>query len=241
MRVAIVYPPFLNGKEYPLLSQNRQFRYSNSKEVMIFPLIPATAATLLKQAGYEVLFLDGINQRLTKKEFMQKLTAFKPDLIALETKAPVIKIHWNFINKTKGTLNAKFALFGDHVSFFPEESFKNSKVDYVLVGGDYDQGLLMLTEAIAKGKAIPKGVWHKNKDKIIDNRKLQLVKDLDSLSFIDRELTQWSLYGEAYLYQPCMYILSGRGCGSETCGARGCTFCIWQHALWEQTARLRSP
>lgn len=241
MRIAIVYPPFTKGKEYPLLSQNRQFRYSNSKEIRIFPLIPATAATLLKQAGHEVLFLDGINKRQTKEEFMKELAAFKPDLVALETKAPVVNIHWSFINKTKETLNAKFALFGDHVSLFPKESFEKSKVDYILVGGDYDQGLLMLADALTKKKTMPEGIWYRNKNKIVTNGKLQQVKNLDSLPFIDRELTRWNLYGEAYLYRPCMYILSGRGCGSETCGARGCTFCIWQHALWERTARLRSP
>ncbi|MFH1444874.1 MAG: radical SAM protein [Nanoarchaeota archaeon] len=240
MRIAIVYPPFTKGKEYPLLGQNRQFRYSNSKEVRIFPLIPATAATILKEAGHEVLFLDGINQRLTKKEFIQKLTDFKPDLIALETKAPVIKIHWNFINKTKERTKAKFALFGDHVSYFPEESFKNSKVDYIIVGGDYDVGLQKLTESIEKNKKMPEGIWYKNK-KIIPNGRLQNIKNLDKIPFIDRELTNWDLYGEAYLYQPCAYILTGRGCGSEDCGARGCTFCIWQHALWNKTARLRSP
>lgn len=75
MRVAIVYPPFAKGKEYPLLGQNRQFRYSNSKEVRIFPLIPATAATILKQAGHEVIFLDGINQRLTKKRIHAKISS----------------------------------------------------------------------------------------------------------------------------------------------------------------------
>jgi len=241
MRIAIVYPPFMKGKEYPLLSQNRQFRYSNSKEIRIFPLLPATAATLLKNAGHEVLFLDGINKRQTKEEFMKELMDFKPDLIALETKAPVIKVHWNFINKTKKHTSAKFALFGDHVSLFPKESLTNAYVDYVLVGGDYDIGLLNLTEAINKKRNLPKGVWYKNKNNIVENGQLQQAKNLDSIPFIDRELTKWRLYGEAYLYQPCAYILSGRGCGSDKCGARSCTFCIWQHALWNRTARLRSP
>lgn len=242
MKVAIVYPPFKKGKEYPLLSQNRQFRYSNSTEIRIFPLIAATAATILKNAGHEVLFLDSINLRQTKKEFMESLMQFKPDIIALETKAPVIKIHWNFINNTKKLTEAKYALFGDHVSYFPKESFDNSETDYVLVGGDYDLGLLKLANAIEKKKKIPKGIWHKNNEKvIIENGKLGQIKDLNKLPFIDRELTKWSIYGEAYLYQPCAYILTGRGCGSETCGARGCTFCIWQHALWGRTARLRSP
>ena len=37
------------------------------------------------------------------------------------------------------------------------------------------------------------------------------------------------------------YILTGRGCGLENGRVSTCTFCIWQHALWNKTARLRSP
>jgi hypothetical protein len=35
--------------------------------------------------------------------------------------------------------------------------------------------------------------------------------------------------------------LSGRGCGLENGRTSTCTFCIWQHAFWDRTARLRSP
>ncbi len=238
MKIAIIYPPFKRGNEYPLLSQNRQFRYSNSKEIRIFPLIPATAATLLKKEGHEVFFLDGINSRQNIEEFIEKLIEIKPDIIALESKAPVIKIHWNFINQIKEKINCKCVLFGDHVTYFPEESLQNSKVDYILVGGDYDQGLLNLANNQEK---LAEGIWTKKEGKIIPNGTIPQIKDLDKIPFIDRELTNWKMYGEAYLYQPCAYILTGRGCGSNTCERRGCTFCIWQHALWNTTARLRTP
>jgi len=241
MKIAIVYPPFNRGNEYPLLSQNRQFRYSNSKEIRIFPLIPASAATLLKTKGHEVFFLDGINLRQTKEEFTKRLLEINPDIIALETKAPVVKIHWDYINQTKKLTKSKFVLFGDHVTYFPEESLENSEVDYVIVGGDYDQGLLNLVESLEKKEKLPEGIWIKKNGKIIPNGKVPQIKDLDEIPFIDRELTNWQAYGEAYLYQPCAYILTGRGCGSNTCEKRGCTFCIWQDALWEKTARLRSP
>lgn len=36
-------------------------------------------------------------------------------------------------------------------------------------------------------------------------------------------------------------MLTGRGCGLENGRTSTCTFCIWQHALWDKTARLRSP
>jgi len=78
------------------------------------------------------------------------------------------------------------------------------------------------------------------------------------LPLIDRDLTRWDIYGEAYLYQPCGYIMSGRGCGGsnsqknfksnrkvvnkyETVMPGLCRFCIWQHSFWRCGARLQSP
>lgn len=241
MKVALVYPIFKKKGQYPLLGQNRQFRFSNSKEIRIFPLIMGTAATMLKQAGHEVLFLDAINERMTNEQYEKILFSFNPDLILLETKAPIIKISWNHISYLKKKTKAKIALCGDHVSFDPAESFMNSKVDFVLVGGDYDEGIVELANSIQENKLIPQGVWYRKGSKIVKNGAIPCVKNLDSLPFIDRELTNWRTYGEAYLRKPSMYILSGRGCGGGKFGPGKCTFCIWQHAFWHCTARLRSP
>jgi hypothetical protein len=91
MKVAIAFPPILKDGKYPLLGQNRQFRYSSSNEVRIYPIVPATAATILKREGYNVLYLDGINERLSMKDFLFRLDSFKPDLVVFETKTPIVK------------------------------------------------------------------------------------------------------------------------------------------------------
>jgi len=241
MKIALVYPIFKKNGQYPLLSQNRQFRYSNSKEIRIFPLIMGTAATMLKKQGHDVLFLDAINERLTKEEYEQKLKKFNPDIILLETKAPILKITWKHINYLKEIIDTNIVLCGDHVSFNPKESFENSKVDFILVGGDYDIGILKLANSLENKEQLSEGIWFKKEGKIIENGFLPEMEDLDKIPFIDRELTKWKNYGEAYLRKPSMYILSGRGCGGGHYGTGKCTFCIWQHALWKCRARLRSP
>ena len=93
MRIAIAYPPFKSEKGVALLTQNRQFQWF-SRPTYIFPVVPATAATMLKKAGHDVLFLDGIASELSPEAFDSKLAAFKPDLVVLETKTPVVKRHW---------------------------------------------------------------------------------------------------------------------------------------------------
>jgi len=89
---------------------------------------------------------------------------------------------------------------------------------------------------------MPAGVWWRDGGGATQNSGHHVLADmLDELPFIDRELTRWRSYGEAYLLPRIAYILTGRGCGLENGRTSTCTFCIWQHALWDRTARLRSP
>jgi len=236
MKVAIIYPPISKEGKFSLLGQNRQFRYSSSNEVRIYPVVPATAATLLKENGFDVLWIDAINERLTMQEFLKRFYHFDPDMVVIETKTPVIKNHWGFINEIKNENDVLVALVGDHVSARPEKSFERSKVDYIITGGDYDLSLLKLARNLEFGTDLPKGLWYRDGDKIKNNGRFELVDELDDLPFIDRELTNWQLYCVAFLHSPSTYIMTGRGCG-----VGNCSFCSWQHSFWNCTARLRSP
>ncbi|MEI7640256.1 MAG: radical SAM protein [bacterium] len=243
MRIAFIYPPrFVNGK-IPLLGQNRQFKYTHSREIKIYPLIPAYTVTLLQNAGHEVLFLDGINRGMTAQAFERRLNEFAPDVVIIETKTPIIQYHWKYIKTFKAdNPDAKVILCGDHVTFFPEESINNSEVDFVVTGGDYDVSIRDLISFMTGKGELPKGIYRKVEGKVQGSGKPERVTELDALPFIDRELTGFRLYGEAYLYRPCAYILSGRGCGREGKETGGvCTFCVWQHAFWQRKAYLRSP
>jgi len=228
MKIAFCYPPFSKDGRFPNLPQNRQFIYTASKAVRLYPVVMATAATWLKNLGHEILWLDGITRRLDWETYEDNLSSFSPDLLVLEAKAPIMKKLWEYINEVKRKQKIKVVLVGDHVSFFPEESFKNSKVDYVFIGGDYDFFLVDLVKNFEKGRK------YQPSDK-------RFSHDLNQIPIIDRQLTRWQDYGEAYLFHPCAYMMFGRGCGIREKEIGACTFCIWQHALWRGSARLRSP
>ncbi len=252
MKIIISYPPFNTDKGYATLGQNRQFQFFK-KPTYIYPVIPATAATLLKQAGHQVLWNDCIAEGWSYPQFLDFIREEKPDLIAFETKTPVVKQHWRIINdikglipqmanskETKGTL-PKIVLFGDHVTALPEESFQNSRVDFVLTGGDYDFLLLNLCNALQelriKNYAMPAGrqelrvtdlepgIYYREGSQIKNTGKFQLNHGLNSLPFIDRELTKWRLYAYEngnYKRTPGTYIMSGRDCWWGKC-----SFCSW--------------
>ena len=259
MRVALIYPPIKYKNEYPLLTQNRQFKFTNSREVRIYPVVMAYLATMLKNDGNEVLYLDGINLRMKFEEFNKKLLEFSPDYIVIETKAPILKKHWEYINWIKENIHStQVILVGDHIVFYPEESLNFSKADICIAGGDYD---FIIRDFIRfrQGKIakMPSGIFFREGNKIKSSGFAKFY-NLNELPLIDRDLTMWHIYGEAYLYHPCGYIMSGRGCGGsnswknfksrkkitekyQTKMPGLCSFCIWQHSFWRCTARLQSP
>lgn len=238
MNIAVVYPPFQKDGSYPLLTQNRQFKYSHSLNVKIYPLVMSYLATMVKNCGHNTLFLDGINERMNMPKFTEELKNFCPDIIVTEGKAPLMPSLWSWIDETKKALpNAKIIVAGDHVSYFPEETLSKSQTDFVVLGGDFDFITRDLINAIQKGENYPKGLCYQ--DNMIINTGNAKLYSLNGLPFIDREITHWQNYGEAYLHRPMAYILSGRGCGRRGGGAGVCSFCIWQDALWNKTARLR--
>ena len=256
MKIAICYPPLKQDKGVPLLSQNRQFQYFK-EPTYIYPVVPAQAATMLKNANYEVVWIDGIARNMSYQDFLDEIKKERPDLVAIETKTPVIKQHWKIIDDLKklSTINYQLStvLFGDHVTALPQESFDNSNVDFVLTGGDYDFLLLNLCEAFDVGRATegspersrgrtwdvrPKGVpsvaeggrfepgiWYRDNGTIKNTGNFKLDHDLNTMPFIDRDLTKWQLYAYKngnFKKTPGTYVMAGRDCWWGKC-----SFCSW--------------
>ncbi|HCG20084.1 MAG TPA: B12-binding domain-containing radical SAM protein [Verrucomicrobia bacterium] len=225
MKIAIAYPPLASEKGVPLLTQNRQFQWF-SRPTYIFPVVPATAATMLKKAGHDVLFLDGIAAELSPEAFETRLSAFAPDLVVLETKTPVVKRHWRWIDAFKKRNPARVALVGDHVTALPAESMDACKVDYILTGGDWDFLLSNLIRSRFDPRDFEPGIWYRDAaGEICNTGRFRLDHDLNSAPWIDRDLVHWKLYAEKngnFRRTPGTYIMSGRDCWHAKC-----TFCSW--------------
>lgn len=223
MKVMIAYPA-LSGKGSPMLTQNRQFQWYHEPSY-IYPVVSASAATLLSHAGHTVLWYDGIAQKRDYSDFIETVRKEKPDLIVMESKTPVIRQHWRIIDDIKKIdTGMRVALTGDHVTALPGESMECSPVDFVLTGGYYDFALCDLVKNLEGSGDRPPGLWYRQKDgKIRGNGSFRTDYPLETAPFIDRELTQAHLYGEKWKrYTPFFYIMAGRDCPWHRC-----TFCAW--------------
>lgn len=227
MKISISYPPLVSKKGVACLGQNRQFQWFNIP-TYIYPVIPAYAATLLASKGYEVIWDDAIAEELSYADWKKRIISEKPDLIAIETKTPTVKMHWKIIDELKAELpGSKIVIMGDHVTARPEETLENSKVDFVLTGGDFDFMLLSLADHLSKGEALEGGFhFHDENGNVTNSGQSDISKhDLDTLPLIDRTLTKWKLYAYKngnFKYTPGAYMMSARDCWWGRC-----TFCAW--------------
>lgn len=246
VRVVVGYPPIESSKGVALLSQNRQFQYFNAP-TYIYPMVPAYAASNLQHHGYKVFWMDGISEKKKFDAWLDELERNKVDVLMVETKSPIVKMHWKQIREIKKRLpKTKLVWVGDHVTYLPHELFENSPVDYAITGGDYDFVIVNLLNHIYKKEKLEGGVyWRKGDSKItarpvgkkVISKELtvfnsgpsSLRHNLDDLPFVDRDLTKWKLYAYAngnYKYTPATYMYSGRDCWWNRC-----TFCVWDHTI----------
>ena len=234
MKILISYPP-LSGKGSPMLTQNRQFQWYHMPS-FIYPVVAASAATLLSQYNFEVRWNDCIALSWSREQFMTYFAREIPDLVVFETKTPVVRQHWALIDELKSAYPAcRFVLMGDHVTALPEESLRNCQVDFVITGGDYDFSLLSIARHLRDRTPLSPGVWYRDGESVTETGHFELQGDLDRLPFIDRRLTQAHLYGEKWKKRtPFFYTMAGRDCPWGKC-----TFCAW--TVLYPSFRTQSP
>ena len=222
MKIFVSYPP-IKGKGTPLLGQNRQFQWFTNPS-FIYPMVSASAATLLKEKGHDVTWDDGIAQRWTEKRWWEHITAEKPDLVAMETKTPVVRMHWGITDRIKQELPGTLVvLMGDHITALPEETMENCQCDFAITGGDYDFLLANIVDHLTSGDDLESGIWYREGHSFKNSGPFQLNHNLNELPMVDRELTSWRLYGEhLYKREPFTYTMVGRDCPWGKC-----TFCSW--------------
>ena len=205
-------------------------------------MVPASAATLVDQAGYDAVWDDAIAEEKSYGVWLRDLQTHSPDILMIETKTPVVKRHWKIIGDVKGLLpDVKTVLVGDHVTAMPRESMERSEVDYVLCGGDFDFLLLNLVEYLdGKRRNLEPGIWSRDKGEIKNTGHFELRHELNSLPLIDRDLTKWQLYAYKngnYKRTPGTYTMVGRDCWYRRNG--GCVFCSWP--VLYPSFRVRRP
>lgn len=212
MQIMWLVPPI---KGHPNIGQYRFYKNTPNRASLEYPYLNAMGVTQLYKAGFNVFFLDCPTIGIKKLP-----SALFADLVVMEARTPILNQVFDVADKLREE-QIPVALFGDHMTWQPDEGLKHC--DYVVLGGDFDYGVTKLALQIGKS------------EKPARKFNAGLVENLDTLPHCNHELVRWNDYYEAWRNRDkFFYTMSGRGC------TYNCTFCCWVRLLWHNRVRQRS-
>jgi len=201
---------------------------------MPFPFYMAYACALLEQEGYECLMVDGIAERITEEEFVNRAAAFQPDIIILEVATPSMETDLRQTRLIKEKCpEVKVAYCGLHILEGEGDFLANHEdVDFTL-RGEYDYTALEFVKAL-DGKmkfedVLGLSYLDPNSGKTHQNDRREVISDLGALPWPSRDhLPMYSYHDHpGGIPGPSLQMWTSRGCPFR------CIFCVWPQIMYE--------
>ena len=214
----------------------------NGHRYMPFPFFLAYAASLLEKNGFEVLLVDGIAEKLTNEQFVNKVKDFCPDIVVLEASTVSLYVDLEIARIFRNKLdNIKIVLCGLHYDMYNKDFLrKHDYIDFVLKG-EYEYALLGLSESLRDKRSIQniKGIVYKNDSNEVCETDFEIkVDNLDLFPWPARHFLPKDGYEDlpGILPEPTAQMWASRGC------PYGCVFCAWTQIMYGGNKyRYRSP
>lgn len=229
MKVLLLNAPFeFEGASIQGAKAGARWAHRSPKGFIPFPFFLAYAAAVLKGNNYRVNVIDAIAEGLDGREFLNRITGYRPDVVFMECSTPSIDVDLKFLKMIKEQTQAYTILAGSHATICAESILgENRFVDFILKN-EYDFTLKELVGGLENGlnPAEIKGLCWRENGGVICSRENPYVEDLDRLPFPARELFPMSCYNEALCERPNVSIMSSRGCPYN------CIFCLWPQTFY---------
>ncbi len=214
--------------------------FSKSVDYYPFPFWLAYALALCKRdTAAACSGLDGVVMDLTDVEMLAAVKKRAPDLLVTELAALSLADDLKFLEVAKRETGCRILVAGNHATVAAAELLaENSWLDFA-VQGEYEMTVKEVVEALLAGEqdfAAIKGLVFRQGPDVIINPRRELLADLDSLPFPDREDFPATIYPDFTLYSPCINLISSRGCPC------GCVYCQERHIMYASPRyRARDP
>ncbi|MGD2125159.1 MAG: radical SAM protein [Desulfobacteraceae bacterium] len=232
MRVLIINPPW-PGKGFGTRSQNRIIKHRSDKYLQ-HPIFLAYSAAQLKEAGFEVSYIDSVIQDLDTGQTLLRAKEEKPEVIFMETTTPSIEADYESLKALKNVTGAKVIVGGPHATYFHREVLEDCTAIDIVIRHEFDTKIADVVSNLDNPGDID-GISYRDGNDVIDNGDGELLADLDKVPFPDRDLIPWHWYIEAwYSRQPFMNMMTSRGCPYH------CSFCLWPQSMYGHKQRFRS-
>lgn len=240
---------YLIKKETRILLLNPEFHNYN---IVIEPLSLEYIASMLLQNGFKVRIFDFNIKSNNIERLFRLINKFKPKLIGFSAFTiqvenaykigKIIKEKFKQIKLVYGGMHQPFVYGGMHTTDFPKEPFEKGSADFVIIG-EGEKPFLELAESLEKKKNLMdvniKGLYFKEKKKIISNNKKNHISNPDLIPFPARELVNIKDYQNdihilPYGNEKAVSIITSRGCEGD------CNYCT-SPQFYSKVLRFRSP
>ncbi len=240
MKVLLLNSPWINTPaQYGLKSGTRWGALRNKDRFMPYypyPYFLANAASIIKEAGFEMFIKDAVAEELTKEQCLDYVEQVNPDLILSEVFTPSIYVDIDFLKNVKQRVKSVIACAGIHASGLPEEMLAQDFIDFVVMW-EMDYTLRELAEFIKAGRTDfenIKGLAFKKEKDIIVTPRRDVIKNLDELPFPETDQLPMERYSEPFSKKrKTAKITVSRGCPYK------CSFCV-EAANYNRSYKHRS-
>ncbi|MFH1413987.1 MAG: radical SAM protein [Candidatus Omnitrophota bacterium] len=237
MKVLVTNPPW-PGPGYGVRSDVR-WPHKRKDKYIEYPLYLGYTVAVLKEAGIDACFLDGIVDELSIDDFSNAAAKIRPDMVVIECSTPSIDYDLATAKALKEKLPNLFTvLLGSHPTFFHKEILEENPFVDGICRGEFEYTLRDLALSLSKNRDISKvdGLSWRDASGIHFNPQRPLVDDLDEIPFPDRDIVKIEPYQTAHY---------GGLKGTSVCTSRGCpygcTYCLWPNTMYGKKFRARSP
>ena len=205
-----------------------------------FPFYLAYAASLLEQAGFELLVIDAIAEAVSEREFLNRVQDFQPNLVVLETSTPSFSTDLRIAREIRdAAARAPFiALCGPHTTAMAKQVSPMLDDGYALLIGEYELSLLRLATLLCENRRIETqpGIVRCGGTPPSSVCRAPLAA-VDRLPYPARHHFPMYEYNDDFgvLPKPNVQMWASRGC------AFWCSFCLWPQVMYGgQSYRARN-
>lgn len=190
----------------------------------------------LEKANHVVDFIDSDIDGFDENKLLGYINETQPDLIGFGATTVTINNALDMSELIKDATDIPIMMGGIHATIAGEEVIKKKKIDYVVVG-EGEETVCELVRAIGNKQELSdvKGIYYKDKDKVVFTGDRALIKNLDNIPFPARHLLRHPLdYVPPDAQEiPVASIMTSRGCAGR------CTYCCTK-LIFGRTMRFRT-
>ena len=232
MKCALIIPAWSPAEIFPARTAASQINYWQ-------PVGTLSVAASLRQAGHDVVFLNGAF--LSRAEILGRATAYAPDFVGIYSTA----FGWNKARCTAEEMRrampgAFIAVGGPYPIAAQEQCLRDAPAVDAVVTGEGELTVVEMLDRHARGADLAgvQGVVYRDGASVVKNPPRPFITDLDALPFPARELLgdgrQYLPPPAAYRRKPVAVILTSRGCN------RRCIYCFQMDKERASGIRFRS-